>query len=303
MIYAPSGVGKSFLSLAIALAVASGGEVLGWRASKSRKVLIIDGEMDEHDHRSRASMLLEAMPDGDREAALTNLNFLNYQDQEPETWFPDIADEDGRDFVVEYATSLGAELVILDNFSTLATVDDENAASSFNPVIDLMRRLQRAGVSVILVHHSRKSSGGEGSYRGSQKMSVTFHVIIRLEHQNGLPSHDGLAFDMHFEKVRRKRTSDVESARVALTYLDGKPVWKKDPLSDGRLRDLVDLIRSRDYPHQAELAKVMDISKGQVTKLRHKAIHAGLISMDEWSQCLLYAKKKTSDQTADNDDL
>lgn len=45
MIYAPRGVGKTHVALGIAYAVTSGGQFLGWQASKPRGVLYLDGEM------------------------------------------------------------------------------------------------------------------------------------------------------------------------------------------------------------------------------------------------------------------
>ena len=45
MLYAPRGVGKSWLSLSIGLAVAGGASLLRWSAPRQRNVLYIDGEM------------------------------------------------------------------------------------------------------------------------------------------------------------------------------------------------------------------------------------------------------------------
>jgi putative DNA primase/helicase len=45
MLYAPRGVGKSWLGLSIGMAVAAGESLLRWSAPRQRKVLYIDGEM------------------------------------------------------------------------------------------------------------------------------------------------------------------------------------------------------------------------------------------------------------------
>src|SRR5271166_3871052 len=45
MIYAPRGVGKTLLAMTCAYALAVGGAFLGWRATKPRRVLYLDGEM------------------------------------------------------------------------------------------------------------------------------------------------------------------------------------------------------------------------------------------------------------------
>src|SRR6516164_5313538 len=45
MLYAPRGLGKSWLALSIGLAVASGAPHLRWSAPRQRNVLYVDGEM------------------------------------------------------------------------------------------------------------------------------------------------------------------------------------------------------------------------------------------------------------------
>ena len=45
MLYAPRGIGKSWLGLTIGLAVASGSSVLHWTAPRPRRILFVDGEM------------------------------------------------------------------------------------------------------------------------------------------------------------------------------------------------------------------------------------------------------------------
>src|ERR1700693_5911150 len=45
MLYAPRGVGKSWLGLSMGLAVAAGESLLRWSAPRQRNVLYVDGEM------------------------------------------------------------------------------------------------------------------------------------------------------------------------------------------------------------------------------------------------------------------
>src|SRR5690606_24963873 len=71
MVHAPAGVGKSMLCMGMALAIASGSELLGWKAPKARTVLYYDAEMEAVDLQERLKTLAEAMnlePDtfGDR---------------------------------------------------------------------------------------------------------------------------------------------------------------------------------------------------------------------------------------------
>jgi RecA-family ATPase len=52
----------------------------------------------------------------------------------------------------------GVNLIILDNFSTLGEVEDENAASSFNKLTEFLLLLKTAGCAIILVHHAGKAA-------------------------------------------------------------------------------------------------------------------------------------------------
>jgi Mrp family chromosome partitioning ATPase len=58
MLYAPRGLGKSWLALSMAVAVATGGRLMRWEATKPRRVLILDGEMPLSDLQARLSAIL-----------------------------------------------------------------------------------------------------------------------------------------------------------------------------------------------------------------------------------------------------
>jgi hypothetical protein len=61
MLYAPRGIGKSWLGLTIGLAVASGSSVLRWSAPKPRRVLLVDGEMVLSDLQARLNLILAGL--------------------------------------------------------------------------------------------------------------------------------------------------------------------------------------------------------------------------------------------------
>ncbi len=290
MVYAATGVGKSMFTLAAALAVAGGCEYLGWKAPEARRVLLVDGEMDIAELQERAKLLMQAMPELDTATARKNLMLLAQQDQPLEVAFPDLAEEEGRLEVISRARKHKAALVILDNFSTLATVEDENDAASFNPFIDLMRRLKQGGTSCILVHHTRKD--GE-TYRGTSKIAVTFDTIIKLSHLDGIPSHGGTQFELDWDKFRRLRDGSSQPLRVKLEPgADGSPsIWNCEVSDKNRLKELVGLVQSLEYRTQLDLAAAIKVSGGQLHNLKRKAIAAGFITSEKWKQCLVDAKR------------
>ena len=96
LIWAPSGVGKTFLSLSTALAVAGGGSVGDWTAPTARKVVLYDGEMHQGDLQERIAFLLNsgAVRVPNRELALANLEIIPRQAQEVGQDFLDLTDQD-----------------------------------------------------------------------------------------------------------------------------------------------------------------------------------------------------------------
>jgi hypothetical protein len=61
------------------------------------------------------------------------------------------------EFVTKCVRHNGIDLVILDNFSTLGEVEDENTASSFNSIQQFLLQLKVEGVATMLVHHANKT--------------------------------------------------------------------------------------------------------------------------------------------------
>ncbi|HLZ65465.1 MAG TPA: AAA family ATPase [Aliidongia sp.] len=305
MLYAPAGVGKSMATFSIALAVAGGGKFLEWATPKPRKVLLVDGEMDVADLKERAALLLQALPQVDLEAARVNLEVFAQQDQHPEAQFPDLATPEGRAEIVKRAKAHKAELVILDNFSTLVTVEDENAASSFNPVVELMQRLKSNGCAVILVHHARKGGGNgkvsEGNYRGTSKMAVIFNSIIALSHPGGIASRTGTAFAWHFEKFRGMRDGTVGDFQATLTAGPvGDAAWTHEASTENLVVELVALVRSVRCQNREELAAALGVSTGTISALKLKAIGQGLISAADWDQCLRMAREGAPEETSED---
>jgi RecA-family ATPase len=58
LIWADTGVGKTWLTLSLAVAIAGGGKVWQYEAPKPRKVMIIDGEMHAQEFTERARELV-----------------------------------------------------------------------------------------------------------------------------------------------------------------------------------------------------------------------------------------------------
>jgi hypothetical protein len=272
LLYAATGVGKSLFALTSALAVAGNGSFLGWRPDAKAdgsdwRVLYVDGEMHIGDIQDRARFLMDAVPGISRTKAKDNLQFLARQQQDPKIDFPEITDDKpggGQERILEKVLDGKFDLLILDNFSTLGRVVDENAASSFDPIQSFLLKLKTEKVATILVHHTGKS---DDTYRGSTKLAATFEVMLHLKHYAGdTPSHNpkdrkaiayGEAqFQLEWHKLRRQHAVGTVIARLTKTEREGQRVafWKFSTSLD-KLEFLKRNLQEGLYETKTELAQ------------------------------------------------
>jgi AAA domain/Winged helix-turn-helix DNA-binding len=185
MIYGTRGVGKTWITLSIAHAIASGGEFLCWRSPRPRRVLYIDGEMPMAVLQERYTAVVAAsMHDAPRE------NFrLLAADYQPDG-LPDLADIEGQQFYG--ACVADAELIIVDNY--------------YGPLQAWMLSQRAAGRSVLGVHHAGKGGG----QRGTSRKEDVLDTVISLSHPPGYSATDGARFEVRFTKNRGFFGRDAE---------------------------------------------------------------------------------------------
>lgn len=292
MIWAETGIGKTMLTMTLALMVAGGGSALGWSSDKPRKVLIVDGEMAREDLQARAEMLMDTIEGIDRDAAAENLAIMARTWQAADTEFPDLHGEPwGQELIVETAKRRGAELIVLDNFSTLASVEDENDAASMGPTLIFLMRLKAERIGCILVHHSGKTGA---TYRGSSRLATTFEVIIGLKRLDESGSVTGAAFTIEWTKFRGTPHPEVRSKDVRLIAgPDGVAQWSAEAAAKDKLHEVVEAIRSCQFRDQRVVAEALGISAGEMSKRKTAAIAQGLITGAEVALCFAEAESGT----------
>jgi hypothetical protein len=290
VIWAPSGVGKTMLCLSIALAIAGGGSVGDWKAPSPRRVLYIDGEMHIQDIKERLELLAEPamgiLNHAQRDEALRNLEIIARQDQEISAPFYDLGDPETHSEIIQRLNNTKADLVILDNFTTLSDgLEDENAATAFKGVQDFFLRLKRCGVGVILVHHANK--GGK-EMRGSTALATTFEVILGLKHPAVRP-HNAARFVATFDKFRGQGDARLEPREWTL----GEHGWQvveqvpDDPREDRYYKAL----KSLRFTNNAEIADELGVHRSSVKRGFDRLVALGIISQDEIVECFRKAKE------------
>src|SRR5687768_11517561 len=112
MIYGWRGVGKTHVSLGVSYAVACGGEFLGWKADKPRRVLLVDGEMPGPALQERFSAIV-ASNEAEPESGFLTIITPDLQ----EGSMPDLSTHAGQQAISDAADRANAELIVIDNLS------------------------------------------------------------------------------------------------------------------------------------------------------------------------------------------
>lgn len=289
LIYAASGLGKSFFTLGLAVAMASGSEFIGYEAPKPLRVKYIDGEMSQYDLMAR----LEASI-GDR---ITDKSFMGTLEENlllsnrelctsEESSFFDIATKEHIDKIVRELVEEGVEVAIFDNFSTLALeVEDENSAGSFNVTIELILALKAVDILPILIHHSNKSGT---NYRGTTKIEATFSNIIGLHRDSSINKELGAGFTIKFDKNRSEYSKALDERSVQC--LKDEKRWVQVESEDIQLVRTVEALKTLEYINQTELAEALGMSQGAVSKRLKKCVIGEKITDRQIDDCFEKAR-------------
>lgn len=221
MMYAPRGAGKTYLSLSIGLAAASGGTVFGedsgrpsWRAETPHSVLYVDGEMPGELLKHRVAELVSGLdlePENRFKIIAADLE---------EDGIPSLATREGQD-LVEAHVSPGS-LLILDNNSTLCRGIKENEADGWDAMQEWLLGLRRRRVAVLLVHHA----GRNGLARGTSKREDVLDVVLQLATPDDYDAEEGARFEVNFTKSRGLTGRAVESFEALLDVREGRATWR-----------------------------------------------------------------------------
>jgi putative DNA primase/helicase len=269
MLYAPRGLGKSWLALSIGLAVASGAPLLRWSAPRQRNVLYVDGEMPlvSLQERLRAISVpfrTDIPNDGFRILAADQIDGgIN------------LSTEDGQQALAPLLE--GVDLLILDNLSTLCTATSESASDAWVPIQNWLLKLRRQGIAVLLVHHA----GTNGRQRGTSRREDALDTVIALRRPEDYSPEQGARFEIHFEKLRNRVEGDGAipfEARVESSVTDGRESirWLSSNLTPPLLMQAAELFA--DGLTVREVAASLRISKSEAGRLRLRALADGLLS-------------------------
>lgn len=167
-IVAQGGVGKSWLALEIASAVAGASDLLNLGIRKSGRVLYLPAEDPLEAVQLRLHQLGPYLNREDREAFIENLTVR------PLMGIPcDIMRQDVANAITRLGE--GSRLIVLDTLRRFHNAD-ENAGGPMAELLGVVERIcNRTGASILFLHHTAKSAslnGGGGEQQASRGSSV-----------------------------------------------------------------------------------------------------------------------------------
>lgn len=263
LLYGARGIGKTYVAAGIAVAVACGDKFLRWEAKKPSGVLYLDGEMPAVVLQERFSRILCSM-DNELTAPLGIIT----PDLQP-SGMPNLATAKGQAEIEPYLKDIS--LVIVDNISTLCRGGRENESESWLPIQEWALRLRSRGISVLFVHHAGKG----GQQRGTSRREDVLDTIICLKHAGDYTPDQGAHFEVHFEKARGLLGEEVKPFNAKLTTSNNQQEWEMKGVEESLTQKVAELIS--DGIPQKEIADLLGITKGTVSKHKQKAQHLGLL--------------------------
>jgi putative DNA primase/helicase len=259
MVFAPPGVGKTYLCLSIAKAISNGGKLFDWLAPEQRCVLYVDGEMHESDLQSRIIKLTtnETIPN-------TYLHYMNGSWQ-PDLFLPDLSNRNGQKLIDEVINFHKIQVLILDNLSTLCRSGKENETDSWKEMQNWLLRLRMRGITTILVHHASKAkdTSGKPVQRGTSMREVILDSSIALSHSEDYTEEQGCVFELKYTKARGFWGADAAPLEAKLIEKNGIFFWEHKPLSI-KNHDRVIEAYNNGETSPTEIAKLLGLTRQAV---------------------------------------
>ncbi len=146
-----------------------------------------------------------------------------------------MTDEDWRKKTIDFVKLHGIKLIVLDPFSSVMGLKDENSNAEVSTVMDLIRKeFIKNDVSVIFIHHPSKGEEGGKNLRGAGDILGKCDVHLSLEKE---PTGEIV---VSYEKMRVADENTMSNFRMRLKYDElgrngrfeyvgeAKPKWEEE---------------------------------------------------------------------------
>lgn len=221
MLSAPPNKWKSWVVLHAAIVVASGENFLGKFKTEKVPVMIVNEEDNERLLQERFNMLMEEPAD------LPIYLHIGKQIKITE------------EFVTELIMEAQLKSIGLMIFDSLRSVHeaDENSSQEMQKIMDQLKRISRAGITVLFTHHNRKKPYGGGSKdesgeesRGSSAINAAIHGHLSCEESK----HDEQTY-LVIRQQKLKADKKLDPFEIRIEH--DKTKAKMSFIYDGKYKD------------------------------------------------------------------
>jgi hypothetical protein len=264
------GCGKTFFALGILDAITCGASFGPWKCETPVPSLLLDGEMLPQDIIERANDLRINVDRqnplyiySDAHAAHLGLSRANLTD---ESWRTEM-----KDVLIQRKVKFW----VIDNIASLASGLDENIKLDWDPVNQWLLQLRFARISTLMLHHLGKG----GLQRGTSAREDNLDYSIVLKAPPNYSPEDGCHFTTHFSKARVLTSELNQIADMEFKLIqdeNGKLAWTWGSVKTQTKKEVLRLLD--DGITQTEIASILNIHKGTVSKIRSQAIKDGLLT-------------------------
>lgn len=218
--FAPGGLGKTFNSMILSHALATGQNFLNWKNESGEpvRVLYLDGEMGIEDLKNRLVLI-----DGGSglKVSQDNLRFITYEDFQHQI-FPNLANPVVQKSIFNpIIEEYKPEVIVIDNLDTCTDkVERSDTEVEIFKYVRIWANQQKAqGRAIVIVDHANKN--GNEVYGTSKKQNAC-DVMIQLRKPVFKPA--GITaqnyYELHFRKGRQQLDDDK------------KPLWIEQHSTD-----------------------------------------------------------------------
>jgi hypothetical protein len=204
-LYAEPKIGKTWLALALAHALARGNSIVGrWRTIDPVGVLYVDGEMLPDELEESISMVMAGAGDM---SGLRPFAVICAQCQTDGV--VDITSQEWQETIEQELK--GKKLLILDNFQSLT----DNGQAAFEQARRWVRKLTQKGVAVVVLDHTNR----EGELQGSIAKERVANLLIALSYPDERAKGDG-RFLVEYPRTRRLHGADAEPFQLQKIFTE-----------------------------------------------------------------------------------
>lgn len=182
---------------------------------------------------------------------------------------PDLAAPEGQralDAVVG-----DAELLMLDNLSTLCRSGKENEAESWALMQQWALAHRRAGRSILFFHHAGKG----GAQRGTSKREDVLDTVMALRRPIDYRADQGARFEVHYDKARGVFGPDAQAFEARYEVREGAAIWTRAAITEVEVERVAEAIRSGMSIRKT--AGEFGLHKSKVERLKARAKERGLL--------------------------